>query len=586
MVRRRLAAGIMAAGLAAVVGLVWTGGSAVRAYAVLVRSDPPANVVLPAAPLRIDLWYDEALNGAASHIAVWNDRHRSLTNGAAALSSDDPSRLGVMLHPLSAGTYRVAWAAVSNQDGQLTRGSFLFTVGRSRLAPATGAAGSGAGAAWDTTSQVPSLLLHWIELSGAVLWIAILFVALLYRSATPERPRLRSASVQRAGAVYLSTLSGLSVTSAGILFLQAHELAGARWNAALPALFAGQYARLWVVREALVLAALALALVDGLGRRGDMGTSSDSEWMNGQDLSLAAGIVYLYLLAASSDLGAASSAATGSSIVSVSIVVAWLHLLDVAAWLAAQWVLLAILRRSHQSRPAGAIASFPDKQLPRLLAAERAAAATLVVSGAALGFMASSSWPAILHSTYGKSLLLELAMVAVATARVERLARQASLLPSVSIPALFRVTNRLALGPRSSWIRIRYLSGPIVLLALTLMSLRPVTADVPPDPVAVAQAPAGALTVTLSLKPGSPGTNVMSVVLKRHGRPVRHARVTVLTSMLDMVMATGLVALREQAPGSYGGIAQLGMGGRWRFDVVVADGSSFTRTSLVVPIHT
>jgi hypothetical protein len=67
---------------------------------------------------------------------------------------------------------------------------------------------------------------------------------------------------------------------------------------------------------------------------------------------------------------------------------------------------------------------------------------------------------------------------------------------------------------------------------------------------------------------------------------VQQATVTVLTTMLDMVMGTGLAALHETAPGTFTGTADLGMGGHWRLQILVYQPSGLTRMNIEVEVGT
>ena len=106
-------------------------------------------------------------------------------------------------------------------------------------------------------------------------------------------------------------------------------------------------------------------------------------------------------------------------------------------------------------------------------------------------------------------------------------------------------------------------------------------------PVPVGFSPAGAsaysargggLSAVLKLTPDHSGPNTLSVTLRtNNGKPVRQAQVTVLTTMTDMVMGTGLTVLHEKGPGHFAGLADLGMGGHWRLEILAYRPSGLTR---------
>src|SRR5690349_4819648 len=60
-----------------------------KAYAVLLRSDPPANAVLKVEPVQVRLWFTEDLNPTSSTASVVNAaNHRVDVNGALVMPTD------------------------------------------------------------------------------------------------------------------------------------------------------------------------------------------------------------------------------------------------------------------------------------------------------------------------------------------------------------------------------------------------------------------------------------------------------------------------------------------------------------------
>jgi hypothetical protein len=96
---------------------------------------------------------------------------------------------------------------------------------------------------------------------------------------------------------------------------------------------------------------------------------------------------------------------------------------------------------------------------------------------------------------------------------------------------------------------------------------------------------ASGLTAIVKLSPNRSGPNQVTVSLRdRQGRPLHQAAVRVLTTHLDMAMGTGLVVLHQTAAGSYTGTGDLGMGGRWRLELLVYRPSGLTRMSVNVRV--
>ncbi len=79
---------------------------------------------LPSAPKQISLAFTAALNPALSGVEVTDAAGRDVE---AAAPGVDGSSMQVALKPLAAGTYHVAWHAVS-VDAHRTEGAYSFTI--------------------------------------------------------------------------------------------------------------------------------------------------------------------------------------------------------------------------------------------------------------------------------------------------------------------------------------------------------------------------------------------------------------------------------------------------------------------------
>ena len=134
-------------------------------------------------------------------------------------------------------------------------------------------------------------------------------------------------------------------------------------------------------------------------------------------------------------------------------------------------------------------------------------------------------------------------------------------------------------------LRDRLRAGPVlgagVLLATSVMYYYPVPAGLAPPPPSSYTVRAGGLEAIVSVKPARAGPNTFTVrLLNAAGKPVQGAHVVILTTMLDMVMGTGLVNLTPSSPGTFTGSGDLGMGGHWRFQVLVYAAGGLTRLNV------
>ncbi len=94
------------------------------AHAMLEHADPAAGAVLAKAPQKVVLSFSETLEPTFTRVEVKAADGASVA-AAAAVVKDRTIRL--TLKPLSAGSYRVSWHAVS-LDTHRTQGTYSFTV--------------------------------------------------------------------------------------------------------------------------------------------------------------------------------------------------------------------------------------------------------------------------------------------------------------------------------------------------------------------------------------------------------------------------------------------------------------------------
>jgi putative copper export protein/methionine-rich copper-binding protein CopC len=154
-------------------------------------------------------------------------------------------------------------------------------------------------------------------------------------------------------------------------------------------------------------------------------------------------------------------------------------------------------------------------------------------------------------------------------------------------------------GNLEDWLRREAILGLGVLLCAALLAAFAGSLATAPTPIAGASSgayvntatttPNGAYAVTLKVAPAKFGTNTFLATVKdKNGKPVEGASVLLQTTMLDMDMGTQSLQLQgvgADSPGTYGGQADLDMGGDWGFAVKIlpAGGKDFeTATYKVV----
>jgi len=101
--------------------------SPASAHAYLVRSSPMARAIVARAPERVQLWFNERLEPAYSHVSVWNGAGQRVDAADVRVAPGEPTRLSVGVPPLPAGAYTVRYRVLS-VDGHVVEAGFAFTV--------------------------------------------------------------------------------------------------------------------------------------------------------------------------------------------------------------------------------------------------------------------------------------------------------------------------------------------------------------------------------------------------------------------------------------------------------------------------
>src|SRR5205085_5934457 len=70
-----------------------------EAHAILLRSDPAKDAVLPVPPDQVRMWFSEGLNPALSTAAVVNGANARVDIGNAHISPDDSAEMDISLKP-------------------------------------------------------------------------------------------------------------------------------------------------------------------------------------------------------------------------------------------------------------------------------------------------------------------------------------------------------------------------------------------------------------------------------------------------------------------------------------------------------
>src|SRR6266702_356385 len=278
--QRRLLVAVLLA-----LGLAFAFPAASEAHAILLRSDPAKDAVLPVAPSQVRMWFSEALNPAFSTAVVVNGANKRVDIGNALVSPSDPTEMDVTLKPnLPPAVYVVIYRTDSNVDGHILTGSFLFSVARPDgtvptlspgAHPGVNALGGG-NLSGQYTGQLdgPTLfnliMITLVEL-GAVFWVgAQLWLLFVLQPSSEDHEELNESNrqvQQRFEQRFaLPTLLVLLLANVGVLLGQAINITGGNVATAFaPTLLgglvaSGQFGTFWLVRVIVIVLAIRLSL--------------------------------------------------------------------------------------------------------------------------------------------------------------------------------------------------------------------------------------------------------------------------------------------------------------------------------------
>ena len=499
--------------LAAILALPWlvAAGTPAGAHALLRESDPAAGSSLDKAPSRVLLSFTERPEPGLSSIRVLDSGGRQVERGQASPVRGSPLDFAVGLGDLADGTYTVSWRVVSRDDGHVTDGSFAFGVGVPAPSATPQAQASPQGA---TPSPSPAAAAaRWALYAGLTLLVGAVVFGLAV-----------SGRVLPAGArVLLAVAAGLAVVGGAARFLAEQARIDAPLGTLLHSATGQGLLRLavgvvvtavatWFLAKGLGPAAPVRepALVGGGPPEGEPGPVPDpvpagvhsplaGEASAPVDtwrlvlVGVAAGVTMLLHILV-------GHAAGPSPLRTVNLLVQWLHLLAVGAWIGGLVWLLAALRGRERPEQVTTAMRFSKLAAPVL--------GLVAVTGLSRALHLAGGWHGLLDSSYGRFLDVKVALF----------------FGLVLLGALnrYRVLPALAKGVQHLDGLRRNVRGEVV-LAACILAVTAVLSQLPPGKFVVEQAAAKppappslqvegsdfatSVRVALSISPGTPGPN-------------------------------------------------------------------------------
>jgi len=394
------------------------------AHTRLESSAPTADAVLRAAPTEIRLRFTGPAEPTLTGATLTTASGDTIPVGRATVEPGSGNRAYVIPipTPLSPGQYLVEWRTAGT-DGHVIRGAFSFLVeglapsapagpaadtapppeAVSVVAPPAGSSGTADAAAAYLPGSPLSVLVRWLAFTGllglvgsATFRLAVLPAAA--RRGLPSEAKERAVRGLRVAALASVAMFALGV--AGRLWLQAAALVGpdgAAAEGAVATILATGWGKAWTAQAA----AAAVFLAGLLLFRGKEGATG---WRTATAAAVMAA-------AGTAFSGHAAGVERGRGL---ALLADTLHVLGAGAWMGTLALLLVVGIPAALGASAGgrgsAVAALVRAFSPVALAAAGLAAATGVASALFHVGAPADLW----GSAYGRTLLLKLALVAVA----------------------------------------------------------------------------------------------------------------------------------------------------------------------------
>ena len=527
------------------------------AHANLSATTPANDAVLDVSPARVTLRFDEPVESAFGSVRVFDGAAKRVDDGPTLRPA--PNEVAVAIgHTLPRGTYTVAWRVVS-ADSHPVHGAFVFHVGKPG-ADAGGVAeevlggGSGSTAVSRsfTVTRFLSLVLILLVAGGAsalALWVPAT------DDVRPARGRQWLTLAAAAGALVPVTLLAIGLQGASAAGLGFDAVL--RWSLASEVLDT-RFGKTAVARLVLAMAVAVLALVAWC-RRG-----------RAEQLLALVACSLGALLAATPALAGHAQVQGSLAVLSDAV-----HVEAAALWAGGLAFLLLLLLWARGRRWEVASVAVPGFSGVAVVAV-----AALLVAGVVNGLFEVASWSGLWQTTYGRLLLVKVALVLPLLALGVFNNR-------VSVP-------RLRAGVASGVDRRRFLRSTGTELAL-LAVIVGVTAVLVAEPPAKARAATtgpvsvdtrvGPFDLNLVVDPAAAGRNEIHLyLLDRQGQPATVTEAHILASLPSASIGPLHLYAIPAGPGHYVVTgASFPIAGAWALRVEVRRGE-FDQWSTTVPI--
>lgn len=528
-----------------------------RAHANLVRSDPAENAVLDQTPKQITLEFSEPIDPHLSKIEVLFEDGTSVDGNDSTRSPNDSKILTVSLKDSRQGTYIVSWRALSEADGHVTSGSYVFSVGKpiDQTAAAAGETESTATSPLDVIGRALTFI------GQAVLAGVVAFRWLVWRPALKSSQLEETVDQQSVPATKRVLQVALVLAGLGAVLMLIAQTSSS--GGTLGDWLGTRVGRIWLGRVATLIA--IGVLLD------DIATTARGKWFSNL-VSIWLPLQLLLLTSLTSHSAAVSEPPL------LPLITDFIHLIATSIWVGGLVMMAFVVPRVAKALSDEDRSWLWLSTVVNFSTLAAVAVGALIITGTYLSFLHIGSWTALIGTTYGRALLLKLAFAGIAM-----LMGGYNLV--VIKPQLDRAIDRPELGPTLQrrfrrTVVIEAVAGVLVLASAGLLTALPRAKD--PQPT-VAAGPLQLTTrsedldVALTIDPARSGPSTYTVRLSQNGKAISDAkdvslRFTYLTRGLGTVQAAA-VATSDGAYAANG--AYLSLPGEWQVSTAVRRPTAF-----------
>ncbi|HEX3721145.1 MAG TPA: copper resistance protein CopC, partial [Nitrolancea sp.] len=368
---------------------------AVSAHAFLDTSNPTANAVVATSPSEIKMEFTERIVPSASSAQLYNADAVKVATPASHIGATAYELILPLPPNLPKGTYTVQWQNVSADDGHPNNGYFAFTIGTQ------------SNIVLPSPPPAPALNTAIVSLASISRWLSLLGLAGLIGSLliwrwviVPAIAELTEPNQRRiARNIRRFAYASIAVAVVGSILIavaQARTSGGVNLGSLWTILGQSRFGRLLLLGDALLLVLAAILWRPNFWSRS---TGWRTRWFELLIIALAPLPDALNSHAAAIGDGAQSAVTTD-----------WLHLVAASVWIGGLLTLvigLVLVRSLSLEHRRGVYA----EAIPRFSTIAIIATITLGVTGFYAAWLEVGNLDALLHTTYGHTLIVKLVTI-------------------------------------------------------------------------------------------------------------------------------------------------------------------------------